>query len=65
MILSFSGKILGGDFKMGNFLVKFGVEESMLSVDTILVSSFLFISKDNEVAVKSMSDASLLSMGLF
>ena len=53
-----SDKIPGGDFGIGKFLIGIGVEENMFSVDVTVVSSFLFILKDNKAEVKSMSHVS-------
>ena len=50
---------------MGKFLIGFGVDETIFSMDVTVVFSFLFISKDNEAVAKSISDVSLLSRGLF
>ena len=55
-VISFhlSDKISGGDFGIGKFFIGIGVEKSMFSVDVTVVSSFLFISKDNNAVLKSI-----------
>ena len=53
-----SDKISGVDFGMGKFLIRIGVEKNMFYVNVTVVSSFLFISKDNKGVVKSISDVS-------
>ena len=44
-VFDLSDKISGGDFGMGKFLIRIGVEENMFSVDVTRVSSFFLYQK--------------------